>query len=61
MQTLHPIHCHLIVTARKKRYISSRQFPAIARDFSTSPSRVQRSIDALVEAELLREIKPCQQ
>lgn len=54
MKPLHLIDCSLVVYMHRIGPISSRQFQAIASDLGTSITRVQRSLDSLVAAKLVR-------
>lgn len=54
MKPLHLIDCSLVVYMHRVGPISSWQFQAIARDLGTSITGVQRSLDSLVAAKLVR-------
>lgn len=52
--TLHPIEFCLLVSIRRKDIVSTRQFAAVAYEFGTSITRIERSLDSLVKARLVR-------
>lgn len=52
--TLHPIDCCLLVSIRRKVVISTRQFPTVAYELGTSITRVERSLNSLVKAKLVK-------
>lgn len=54
MRTLHPIDCCLLVSIRRKTIVSTRQFPAVAYELGTSITRIERSLNSLVAAKLVR-------
>ncbi len=56
MKPLHLIDCFLLVTMHQEGSISPRQFRAITSKLETSIARVQRSLDSLVAAKLVRVI-----
>jgi hypothetical protein len=53
-QTLHPIDCCLLVSIRRKTIVSTRQFPAVAYELGTSITRIERSLNSLVKAKLVK-------
>jgi len=54
MKPLHLIDCYLLVTMNRVGRISSLEFRAIASEFGTSITRVQKSLDFLVSTKLVR-------
>ncbi len=54
MKPLHLIDCSLVVYMHREGSISTRQFQVFAREFGISIARVQKAMDALVSARLVR-------
>jgi hypothetical protein len=52
--TLHPIDCCLLVSIRRKAIVSTRQFPLVACELGTSITRIERSLNSLVKAKLVK-------